>query len=91
MTEEELLRYLMRTGPIPVMDLALRSDDLPKMLDSLDSLKKRGDIDIQGTGWANLLADLKARGINSLQTGNLNGASSATVFLSQKAFRKLAS
>jgi hypothetical protein len=50
MTEQELLSYLMQTGPIPVIDLALRSDDVPKMLDSLDSLKKRGDIDIQVSG-----------------------------------------
>ena len=44
--ETDVLNYLIKTGPIPLADLALRFDDLPTMLRTLNDLSKRGDVEI---------------------------------------------
>src|SRR5437762_9401311 len=60
--ETEVLNYLMKTGPIPLADLALRFDDPHKVLRALNNLENRGDILILsapgGVGKAHLVAHL---------------------------------
>jgi hypothetical protein len=48
--ETDVLNYLMKTGPIPLADLALRFDDPPMMLRTLNDLKERGEVDIVDMG-----------------------------------------
>lgn len=48
--ETDVLNYLVKTGPIPLADLALRFDDLPTVLRTLNALRKRGDVTIGDVG-----------------------------------------
>jgi hypothetical protein len=48
--ETDVLNYLVKIGPIPLADLALRFDDLPTVLRTLNDLRKRGDVTIVDAG-----------------------------------------
>src|SRR5262249_18422452 len=44
--ESDVLNYLVKTGPISLVDLVLRFDDPPKVLQTLDDLRERQEVTI---------------------------------------------
>ena len=60
---QQLLKYLLQTGPIRLVELMFRSEDLPEMIGTLNELNSRGEIEIQGTQGrqSQVLKDIKER------------------------------